>query len=1141
LNQIYPASIQAGIHLDYSTQLFQRKTIESLMLHLRTLAEQILENPQVSLAEVEIISKDEKEHLLVDFNNTEASFPRNKTIIGLFEEQVKINPTKIALYTETEEITYEQFAGYVYHLAAQLRVLGIGPGSIVAMISERSVEMLVGIYAILKAGGAYLPIDPTFPAERKALLLKVSNASVVLVQQLNTLPTSFIGNEVLLKRLSEANLNLKNENYCDSQDMAYVLFTSGSTGEPKGVMIPHHAVINRILWMQNKYPISTDDIILQKTPITFDVSVWELFWWAFTGSSLYLLAPGEEKNPQKMIEVIDRAAITVMHFVPSMLNAFLDYTLTLPLNSISGLRRVFTSGEALQPAQVDKFYRCCPTTDLVNLYGPTEATVDVSYFDCIKDCSYVRIPIGKPIQNTSLYILDQFGHPQPLGIPGELHIGGVGLAWGYLNKPDLTASTFVPNPFKKGERLYKTGDLARWLSDGNIEFLGRIDHQVKIRGMRIELGEIEVTLLKMDSISQCVVIAKPIHSSGHQLIAYLILQKNQFITELEIKEYLQTKLPLYMVPAEIIIVEEFPMTSSGKVNTKLLPAPKPKEIIKQQLNLSGDQYEIAQVLVAIWQELLGAKEIDWFDNFFELGGDSILAIQVLSKARLAGIDFTLQQLLQLQNIAALANVATRKEKNNKQVNQETVVGLVPQTPIQRWFFEGILENPHHFNQALLMQLKKPLVFKHVEATLEALSFHHDILRAKFVKKEVWEQIFVDNPYSSLNIYDLSALNEQDQETSLSTLKQKAQSHFDLEKGQLFSVAYFQMGENKRDQMLLVMHHAITDGISWRILLEDFCTVYEQIEQNKSIQLPLKTVSVKSWADFLQKKTDQNEYQLEYWLDKSDSIPIFPIDFDKGLNRVEDSAKERVYLTEEETKEILHISQSFYKADIQDFLLAALAEALDEQFSIQKILVAMEGHGRDYLQGEMDLSRTIGWFTCLYPLVLNYHSGKTKKERIQAVHQQLHDIPNKGIDYGLGRYLGNDSRLASRLEDFSPELCFNYLGQLDQSADHLSLFEPLLEDRGPVEEPKNLRRYLLEVNAYIISHQLHIELTYSVNHFSIATISQLTKLYKDKIKSFISTSNDSLSTLDFPLAQLNKQDLKNLLTQLQIGSKKYDYN
>jgi D-alanine--poly(phosphoribitol) ligase subunit 1 len=522
------------------------------------------------------------------FNQTAHPFPDTVTLHELFETQVARTPDATAIICEhdktfgTPTLTFAELNARANQLAHKLRAAGVGPETIVGLVVERSFSMIIGLLGILKAGGAYLPIAPDNPPDRIRYLLADANVRILLTQQKTAQLVPFDGQTINLEDPTTYEGSTENPNNLSRpENLAYVIYTSGSTGRPKGVMIEHRSVVNRLHWMQSAYPIAPGDVILQKTPYYFDVSVWELFWWSMTGATLAFLRPGGEKIPMLLIDAIKRHRVTTMHFVPSMLNAFLEYLDGRDANTFAGLsslRHVFASGEALMPAHVRKFNQLLVAhtpAHLINLYGPTEATVDVTYFDCPTDNDFERIPIGRPVHNTRLHILKD-GQSAPIGETGELCLAGVQVARGYLNNPALTAEKFTDHPANPGERIYRTGDIARWLPDGNVEYLGREDHQVKIRGLRIELGEIENTIREFPGVSDCVVVVKRYSESVILIVAYLV--ERTAVDTSDLKDHLKQRLPDYMVPSHFERIDTIPLTPTGKADRKALPEP---QIIKK--------------------------------------------------------------------------------------------------------------------------------------------------------------------------------------------------------------------------------------------------------------------------------------------------------------------------------------------------------------------------------------------------------------------------------------------------------------------------------------------------------------------------------------------------------------------------------
>ncbi len=617
---------------EYSTALFKPSTIKRISEHLLSILEYVVNFPEVNVSDIPIMTKQEKSQILNEFNSTAADYSKDKVIYQLFEEQAQKNANSVAVIFEDKQLTYKELNEKTNQLARFLREKGVDQGSIVGIMLERSLEMIIGIMAIEKAMGAYLPIDPHYPIDRINYILEDSGTTLLLTnKKFDSIETEKQIEKIYLEDESLYKGDCSNLLYkADSDSIAYVIYTSGSTGKPKGTMIEHHSLINRLEWMQKKYSIDENDTILQKTTFTFDVSVWEMFWWSIQGAKVCFLEPGAEKDPGMIVRAIEKNNVTVMHFVPSMLTSFLEHLKdTGEAERISCLRQVFASGEALTPTQVGLFNSLLKTngTKLANLYGPTEATIDVSYFDCIEEDCVNSVPIGKPIDNIQLYVMDKKMQLQPIGVPGELCIAGVGLAKGYLNRPDLTSEKFIENPFSEGKKLYRTGDLVKWREDGNIEYLGRLDFQVKIRGLRIELGEIENAILLHPGIKECIVNAWEKQPGDLHLVSYIVCEKGTNIESAELQGFLSKTLPDYMVPRIFVFMDTMPLSANGKADRKALPKP----VLEKKAEYVAPRNDIESIITDIWKEELGLNTVGVNDNFFEVGGHSLLLTKVHSR------------------------------------------------------------------------------------------------------------------------------------------------------------------------------------------------------------------------------------------------------------------------------------------------------------------------------------------------------------------------------------------------------------------------------------------------------------------------------------------------------------------------------
>ncbi len=663
---------------EYNADLFDEATISRMAGHLQILMEGIVANPEQRISELPLLTEPERHQILVEWNDTKVNYPLNKSIHQLFEEQVDRTPEAIAVVFEDQQLTYQQLNSQANQLARYLQRLGVQPETLVGICAKRSLEMVVGLLGILKAGGAYVPLDPDYPPERLAYMLEDSQVPVLLTQEhlVNQLPTHQAQVICLDKDWQKIALLEKENQQCSltSDNLAYVIYTSGSTGKPKGAMNTHQGIYNRLLWMQDTYKLDNSDRVLQKTPFSFDVSVWEFFLPLLAGACLVVAKPEGHKDSTYLVNLIKQQKITTLHFVPSMLQVFLEEQ---DLEHCNSLKRVICSGEALPWKLQERFFEHLEC-ELHNLYGPTEAAIDVTHWQCQQESNLRKVPIGLPIANTQLYILDSYLQPVPIGVPGELHIGGVQIARGYLNRPELTEQKFIPNPFQdvkfgihtsdanllelkeKSQRLYKTGDLVRYLPDGNIEYLRRLDYQVKIRGFRIELGEIENVISQHPMVRETIVIARGDRLEDQQLVAYIVFQQqvreqNQETLSLSnLRDVLKDKLPDYMLPGAYVVLNTLPLTPNGKVNRRSLPAPDKSRPQLGSTFVAPRNY-IEEQIANIWSQILKIEQVGIYDNFFELGGYSLIAIRVIAQLRQAfEIELPLHIFTEVPTIAKLA-------------------------------------------------------------------------------------------------------------------------------------------------------------------------------------------------------------------------------------------------------------------------------------------------------------------------------------------------------------------------------------------------------------------------------------------------------------------------------------------------------
>ncbi|ELS02826.1 non-ribosomal peptide synthase/amino acid adenylation enzyme [Xenococcus sp. PCC 7305] len=1538
---------------EYSTDLFDRETIERMAAHFQNLFFAIVENPQLPVAKIPLLSELERNQLLLGWNDTKANYPQDKYIHQLFEEQVSKTPNQIAVVFEEQELTYQELNNKANQMAHYLQSFGVEPEILVGLCAERSLEMIVGILGILKAGAAYVPLDPNYPPARLSHILLDSGVEFLLTQE--SLESALPANQAQVIYLDtdwwkieqQSEKNLDSRSNVESHYLAYVIYTSGSTGQPKGVAIEHRSLCNLAQTQKKLFDLNHTSRVLQFASLSFDASVWEIFMALTSGASLILARACELIPGDDLQRILAQYSITHLTLPPSSLAV-------LPNNEFPALNYLIVAGESCSKELVDRW---SIGRHFFNAYGPTESTVCAT----IAEINDVRekITIGHPIANTQIHILDSHRQLVPVGVSGEIYIGGDGLARGYLNRPKLTSEKFITNPFENGKRLYKTGDLARYLPDGNIEFIDRIDNQVKIRGFRIELGEIESTLNSHPQIQKAVVIARKDIFSNQRLIAYLVsesknlskaensiqrsqieqwqqlydelyseseeiekpnyntigwkssysgeqipqeqmrkwvdstvkqilkgqpkhvleigcgtgmlllqiashclsycgtdfsrgaldyieqqiqqlgdtyshvsliqkpahdfsdIEKGKFDTVilnsvvqyfpsidylvevlqnavntlsqgglifigdvrsfplletfhiatkftqasdsltidqfrkqiensinqeeelaiapdfflalqnhlpqikdvqiqlkpgdyqneltkfrydvtlyvdnyksstvapewldygedglnlsgikqilgdnspevigikkipnarlqkevalvklisnslgevtiaqlrntwenqqqvgiepddlwrlqeklpyeiyinwsgnaadghydavllkressssststststshkilpnweanyevkawnayannplkqqfnrhlvLQLPKFLEPRLPEYMIPPDFVLLESLPTTPSGKVDRQALPSPD-GEIIREHKYVAPST-DIEQTLIDVWQELLLLKKVSIHDNFFEIGGDSILSIQVVSHAKNAGIQITTKQIFQNQTIAELAQVANTSIKISP--NQGLVTGAAPLTPIQHWFFTYHKEDVNHFNQSFLLQIPQDTNPQLLQKAVAKLLEHHDALRLRFITQEsLYQQINLgcdDNiPFS---VVDLSTIPKSEQTKTLEEIAGKYQTRLNISSGPIMQVVMFNLGYEDNARLLIIIHHLVVDGVSWRILLSDLSTIYQQLIAQQSIQLAPKSISFIDWANKLNQFANSQiiQAELDYWLHQS-WYKVTPIPRDYPIlsqeNTVANTATYILKLDREETSKLIGSVKEAYNTQINDILLSALAISLAEWTGSSTLSIDLEGHGREELFEDIDISRTIGWFTSLFPVLLALPREQKIGSIIKSIKEQLRSIPHHGVGYGILRYLCQNQKFQEQIQKIpTSEINFNYLGQFDQIQTTTSWkFAP--ESTGTNQSLKLYREYLLSINCLVIGGEFQMHWSYSNQIHRHSTVEKLAQSYREKIKLIIRhcQSDDAFgyTPSDFPDIQIDQSELDSLL-------------
>jgi amino acid adenylation domain-containing protein/non-ribosomal peptide synthase protein (TIGR01720 family) len=1053
--------------------------------------------------------------------------------------------------------------------------------------------MVIALLGVLKTGAAYLPLDPAYPAERLGFMLQDAQVSAVVTQRdlLANLPIEGADKEsidVVCLEVDQVQMVSPLEKAGHDRmlpqvhpaDIAYVIYTSGSTGMPKGVPVSHRSVVNHNLAVIDQFRLDAQDRILQFSTINFDAAVEELFPALAMGATVVLREGDMLATGRELVSLIARTQLTVLDLPTAYWHEWV-YELSLFDEQVPpSLRLVVVGGEKASAERLATWQKLAgPHVTWMNTYGPTEGTIIATAYELPPSShpadedlgddgasgAMQQVPIGYPIANVRIYLLDLNLEPVPIGVPGELYIAGAGVAEGYLGRPALTAERFVPDPYGDlpGARMYRSGDLARYRQDGSIEFVGRADHQVKVRGFRVEPGEIEAILEQHEALKECAVIAQS-HEGGHaRLVAYFVPAAEAVPTE-TLRRFLGEKLPEYMIPSTFVQIEAMPLTPSGKVNRQALPAP---ELARPDLEAAyaAPQTQKEKILAEIWRRVLGVEQVSVRDNFFELGGDSILSIQVIARASQAGLRLTPRQLFQSPTVAGLAAVADTSAETYAE--QGVVVGPVPLTPVQHGLLGQDLPEPHHWNQAVLFEVRQPLELEPLKAAVEQIMKHHDALRLRFTRREAadesgsaWNQVCADVDQESLVAWlDLSDVSPAELSSVIEAHATRLQGSLNLESGPLLQIAYMHLGGkqgSRRDRLLVVIHHLAIDGVSWRILMEDLWTAYQQLARGDVVRLPPKTTSFQRWAHRLVEyaQSDVLVQEAPYWLNHSPkALAHLPVDNAEGANTEASASSVRLWLTAEETQALLGDVPNAYGTEINDVLLTALAQTIARWSGSSAVLVDLEGHGREDIFEGIDLSRTVGWFTAIYPVFLQLEDGRgSLVERpgaaIKVIKEKLHRVPQHGLGYGVLRYLCHDKKIAQRLSALpKPEICFNYLGQFDQVLDENLPFVLAREPVGPSRSLEGEREYKLIVNGGIHDRRLQIEWGYSENVHHRTTIERLAQTYVDDLRTLIAHSQSvakgasaigRYTPSDFPDIILDQEDIDAVMAELEEARSDY---
>ncbi|MDW6053711.1 amino acid adenylation domain-containing protein [Bacillus paralicheniformis] len=1117
-------------HFEYSTALFEKATVARWSDHFKALIGSMSANHDMKLSDMQMLTPKEQ-NMLINAAGETAEYPRQENIASLFEKQAMASPDQIAAVIDDRQLSYRELDEKAERTAAVLNEHGVGSGQVVGLMTDRSLDMLVGILGILKAGGAYLPIDPDYPAERIRFMLNDSGAKLLLTQSGQQWEEP-IDIPVLYIDEAEKAAAKKRRQPISAEQPAYVIYTSGTTGKPKGVVIEHCNVVSLIKHDELPFSFGSRDVWTLFHSYCFDFSVWEIFGALLHGGKIVIVPKETARDPHVYRRLLQKEGVTVLNQTPTAFHGLIDEELRH--SDRLQLRYVIFGGEALQPGMLMNWIEKYPETDLINMYGITEITVHATYKKLTRtDMKHNKSNIGKPLATLQAYVADAYMNLQPVGVPGELYIAGAGVARGYINREELTASRFITNPYVGGQRLYRTGDIVKRMPNGELEYVGRKDAQVKIRGYRIELGEIRSALQELPPIKEAAVITRNDKDGQQSIYGYAVTA--QSMNEAEIRTSLRTLLPEYMIPARIIQVDELPLTANGKLDENALPEPATNQGAGEDISPRND---IEQMMAEIWEELLGMEGLGVNAHFFHLGGDSIKALQVCARLKQRGYETTVRELFKHQTLGELSKQVT---KVRREIDQAPVNGEVPLTPVQHWFFSQPLSHDH-FHQSVMLHSSARFDETALQKTLAHIVVHHDALRmvcgyqdgvlTQYNRAEelAKEELF---SFELLDVREAGSLAQE--HVMIERAAEHIQKSIQLQTGPLVAAGVFRGSDG--DHLLLVIHHLVIDGVSWRILFEDLTAGYKQALAGKEIVLPEKTDSYQTYAKRLTDYATSRQLlrEIDYWTEREKTrVEPLPKDAETITNLLQDTDTIDIRLTKQETERLLTAVNKPYTTDTNDILLAALGLALHKWTGNDRFKISLEGHGREAHLEDIDISRTVGWFTSIYPVLLDASLPESADDHerfgyhIKRTKDMLRRIPYKGVGYGVLKYIGG----MWEPEDFQrPDISFNYLGQFDEDIKS-SGFRVSPVKAGHEISPDWERPHLLDISGAVSSECLVMHFVYNRLQYEKETVQALADhvqfFLKTIIKHCTEKENHEKSATDFTDEDLTLEELSDIM-------------